>query len=87
MGEVRGWSLLRLFEEVLPAARWKELEGERKGQIYTLRVVVWMMLSQRLQQRGTQQRAVEGIAEGHLERLLPDSKRVREGRISQNTGG
>jgi putative transposase len=85
--EVGGRSLLRLFEGVLPAARWKELEGKRSGQIYTLRVVVWMMLSQRLQERGTQQRAVHGIAEGHLERLLPDSKRVGEGRISQNTGG
>jgi hypothetical protein len=30
---------------------------------------------------------VDQIAEGHLERLLPDSKRVREGKISQNTGG
>jgi putative transposase len=79
-------SLLRLFESVLPLARWKALEGTAKAQIYSLRVVVWMMLLQRLDERGTQQRAVHGIAEGHLEPLLPDSKRVREGRISQNTG-
>src|SRR5882762_6912901 len=79
-------SFLRLFESVLPLARWKALEGGAKAQIYSLRVVIWMMLLQRLDDRGTQQRAVHGIAEGHLERLLPDSKRVREGRISQNTG-
>ena len=80
-------SLLSLFESVLPTARWKALEGRAKAQIYTLRVVVWMMLLQRLDERGTQQRAVHEIARGHLERLLPESKRVREGRISQNTGG
>jgi hypothetical protein len=79
-------SFLRLFESVLPTARWKALEGRAKAQIYTLRVVVWMMLLQRLDERGTQQRAVQGIAQGHLERLLPDSKRVREGKVSQNTG-
>ncbi|MGB6729489.1 MAG: IS4 family transposase [Terracidiphilus sp.] len=78
--------LLRLFESVLPVARWKALEGRSKAQIYSLRVVVWMMLLQRLDNRGTQQRAVHEIAQGHLERLLPESKRVREGRISQNTG-
>ena len=45
-----------------------------------------MMLLQRLDERGTQQRAVHEISQGRLERLLPESKRVREGRISQNTG-
>jgi hypothetical protein len=79
-------SLLRLFESVLPMGRWKALQGRAKAQIYSLRVVVWMMLLQRLDERGTQQRAVHEIAQGHLERLLPESKRVREGRISQNTG-
>ena len=84
--EVDDRSLLRLFESVLPVARWKAFEGRAKAQIYSLRVVVWMMLLQRLNERGTQQRAVDEIAQGHLERLLPESKRVREGRISQNTG-
>jgi len=79
-------SLLRLFDSVLPMGRWKALQGRAKAQIYSLRVVVWMMLLQRLDERGTQQRAVHEIARGHLERLLPGSKRVREGRISQNTG-
>jgi len=85
--EVDGRSFLHLFESVLPTVRWQALEGKAKAQIYTLRVVVWMMLLQRLDERGTQQRAVHEIAQGHLERLLPASKRAREGRISQNTGG
>jgi hypothetical protein len=79
-------TLLGLFEAVLPVARWEALAGRATPQIYTLRVVIWMMLLQRLDMRGTQQRAVHGMAQGYLERLLPDSKRVREGRISQNTG-
>lgn len=80
-------SVLQLFEEVLPAQRWKELENRPKAQIYTLPVVIWMMLLQRFNQRGTQQEAVHQIARGNVERLLPESKRVREGKISQNTGG
>jgi len=79
-------SILRLFESVLPTVRWKALEGRAKAQTYTLRVVIWMMLLQRLAERGTQQRVVHGVAQGHLERLLPSSKRVREGKISQNSG-
>jgi hypothetical protein len=79
-------SLLRLFESVLPVARWKALDGRAKAQIYSPRLVVWIMLLQRLDERGARQRAVHEIAHGHLERLLPESKRVREGRISQNTG-
>jgi len=46
--EVDDRSLLRLFESVLPLARWKVLERRSKAQIYSLRVVVWMMLLQRL---------------------------------------
>ncbi len=70
----------------MPPGRWCAHHGRSNAQIYTLRVVVWMMLLQRLDERGTQQRAVHEIAQGHLQRLLPTSKRVREGRISQNTG-
>ena len=55
--EVDERSLLRLFESVLPMGRWKTLQGRAKAQIYSLRVVVWMMLLQRLDERGTQQRA------------------------------
>lgn len=80
--------LLRLFEELVPPERWRELEaGKGQPQIYTLPVVVWMMLFQRLNQRGTQQEAVYQIAAGRLDGLLPDCKRVREGNISPDTGG
>jgi hypothetical protein len=57
--------LLELFEEMVPAGRWREWEGEkRRAQVYALPVVVGMMLWQRLSERGTQQEAVEQMAMG-----------------------
>jgi hypothetical protein len=85
--ETDGRSLLHWFEGILPAARWNELAGRSKAQIYTLRVVVWMMLLQRWSHQGSQQQAVDEVTGGHLAHLLPDSKRVRAGKISRNTGG
>jgi DDE family transposase len=81
-------SLLQLFEQIVPPERWRELEDrKRQAQIYTLPVVVWMMLLQRLDERGSQQQAVHQILAGRLDRFLPDLKRVREGTISAATGG
>jgi hypothetical protein len=80
-------ALFQLFEQLLPAERWLELAGESEAQIYTLPVVVWMMLLQRLHERGTQQEAVHQLAAGTLDRLVPDCKRTRERKISQNRGG
>ena len=57
--EVDDRSLLRLFESVLPVARWKALEGRAKAQIYSL-CVVWMMLLQQLDEQGTLLCAVSG---------------------------
>src|SRR5215472_9730868 len=80
--------LLQLFEEAVCSRQWRELEGARKRtQIYTLPVVVGMMVLQRLKERGTQQEAVYQMAVGALQGVLADCKRVREGKISQNSGG
>lgn len=81
-------SLLQLFAKVVPTGQWRELEGEpSRTQIYTLPVVVAMMLLQRLNERGSQQEAVHQMAAGRLDPMLADCKRVRAGKISQNTGG
>jgi hypothetical protein len=80
-------SLLQFFEQIVPAERWRELEGgPRPAQIYSLPVVVWMMLLQRLDERGSQQEVVHQVALGKLGRFLPDSKRVREEKVSAATG-
>ena len=55
--------------------------------IYSLPVVVWMMVLQRIGERGTQQAAVQQLLAGQLDLLLPDYKRVRARKISPATGG
>jgi hypothetical protein len=85
--EIEGRSFLSWFESILPLARWRALEGRSKAQIYSLRVVIGMMLSQRLNPNGSQQQAVHSLVEGQMGQLLPASKRAREGKISHNTGG
>ena len=80
--------LLALFEQVAPAEGWGALaRGRSSPQIYSLPVVVGMMLAQRLDARGTQEVVVQELLNGRLMHLLPDSKRVREGKISGATGG
>lgn len=85
-------SLLRLFEQAMPAHRLQELDGQDKNrggqiQVFTLPVVVEMMLLQRLRAQGSQQDVVDALTMGGLDHLLADCKRVREERVSSNTGG
>jgi hypothetical protein len=80
--------LLQLFQRVVSEGQWEELEGrERAAQIYSLPVVVWMMVLQRIGERGTQQEAVQQLLTGQLDPLLPAYKRVRAKKISSATGG
>jgi hypothetical protein len=58
----------------------------RRG-IYSLAVVLWLMIWQRLQPRGTMSQAVRQLVQGSGRSLLPECKRVREGRISACPGG
>ena len=90
IGDADEKDILRLFIELLPPERWElleaELEGDHRPQVFTLRVVAAMMLLQRLDGHGTQAEVVRKLAEGQLDRLLPDSKRVRAKNISCNAG-
>jgi hypothetical protein len=62
--------------------------GERRRQgIYSLAVVLWLMIWQRLQPRGTLSHAVRHLVQGNGRSLLSNCKRVREGRISAAAGG
>jgi len=67
-----------------------EQQQERLGLpargIYSLAVVVWLMLWQRLEGRGTLATAVQQVVQGSLGALLPSEKRTREQRVSSNTG-
>jgi hypothetical protein len=55
--------------------------------IYSLSVVVWLMMWQRLDSRGTLAMAVQQVVQGMLGDALPQEKRVRQRRVSSNTGG
>lgn len=55
--------------------------------IYSLAVVLWLMIWQRLQPRSTMSQAVRQLVQGTGRSLLPVCKRVRENHISQAPGG
>ena len=55
--------------------------------IYTPRAVIWMMIWQRLDRRGTLASAVEQLALGRFDCVLSQCKRVQQRRIAVSTGG
>jgi hypothetical protein len=83
--------LFNLYQQLAPAAMFRLLQQElglrmRVG-IYTARVVIWMMLLQRLQPRGTLANSVAQLVEGRFDPLLSQCKRVRERKLGLSTGG
>ncbi|MDP2998810.1 MAG: IS4 family transposase, partial [Bryobacterales bacterium] len=64
--------------------------GERVGMpargIYSLTVVVWLMMWQRLDGRGSLATAVQQVVQGALGDLVLPDKRVLEQRVSSNAG-
>lgn len=63
----------------------KRLDLPDRG-IYSLAVVVWLMMWQRLDGRGSLADAVQQLLQGSLGDLVPPEKRVVERRVSSNTG-
>lgn len=81
--------LFGLFDKAVPPQFFELLQerlGVRSQGIYTLAVVVWLMMWQRLDDRGTLAVAVQQVVQGALGDMLPEEKRVRERRVSSNTG-
>jgi len=82
--------LVGLFRRVAPPAYWLRLSaqgGFRRRGIFSLAVVVWMMIAQRLHPSGSLATAVAQLRAGGYRSLMQRCKRVREGRISPSTGG
>lgn len=84
-------SIALLYQRCAPAALFEYLQKRagvkvRRG-IYSLRVVVWMMILQRLHAKGTLTSAVQLLQQGSAEGLLEPCKRVREGRLGCSPGG
>ena len=75
-------SMAMIYERCAPAALFEFLQKQagvrvRRG-IYSLRVVVWMMMLQRLHAKGTLTTAVQLLQQGAALGLLEACKRVRE---------
>jgi hypothetical protein len=84
-------ALMDLYLKVAPAELFRLLQTQagkiaRNG-IYSARLVIWMMMNQRLHAGGSLARSVEQLKQGRFEPLLSRCKRVREKRMSLATGG
>ena len=84
-------TIFALYLQLAPAELFRLLQRQmgvtvRNG-IYSARVVIWMMISQRLHPRGTLASSVEQLAQGRFDPLLSRCKRVQEKKIALSTGG
>jgi hypothetical protein len=84
-------SLLKLYEQTVGSGVVQYLEqqsgvGHKRG-VYSASVVLWLMMLQRLQGRGTLASAVQMLLEGAAGPLLAPCRRVRRKCISSRTGG
>jgi hypothetical protein len=83
--------LMNLYLQIAPAELFRLLQREsgrivRTG-IYSARLVIWMMMFQRLEARGTLAKSVEQLTQGRFAPLMSRCKRVEEKRIGSGTGG
>jgi hypothetical protein len=82
---------LNLYSQIAPGELFRLLQRNlgfttRSG-LYSPRVLIWMMMRQRLDARGTLAKAVQELAAGELDPLLSRCKRAKEHRVSVATGG
>jgi putative transposase len=82
--------LLCLFERIAPPSWFQDLvpktgPGSRQG-IYSLAVVIWLMIVQRLHSKGTLSSALQQLLQSRPGKLLSPCKRVRDNRISSHVG-
>lgn len=64
----------------------KQARLKIRGCIYTAQVVIWLMILQRLQPRGTLATGVEALLAGAADGLLSSCGRARQKRASRRTG-
>jgi hypothetical protein len=84
-------AIFDLYRQLVPAELLRVLQRTtgatvRTG-IYSARLVIWMMINQRLQARGTLASSVEQLVRGRFDPLLSQCKRVAQKKIGLSTGG
>jgi hypothetical protein len=89
-GESLGQQIFGWFGKILPASFFallkQDLEIIENSCIFILPVTTWLMIMQRLSQKGTLATAVSELLQGNGRELPDPCKQVLEGRISANTG-
>ena len=84
-------ALFSLYRQLASAELFRLLQRQMglrvRAGIYTARLVIWMMMIQRLQPRGTLASSVAQLVEGRFDPLLSQCKRVQEKHIGLSTGG
>ena len=83
--------MLDLYAQIAPGSLFgclqRGLGVNKHDGIYTPRVVLWMMMQQRLDPRGTLESTVGRLVLGHFDPLLSQCKRARERKIGLSTAG
>src|SRR5713101_6844703 len=83
--------MFSLYLEMAPAELFRLLQRQQgmtvRNGIYSARLVIWMMMNQRLQARGTLASSVEQLVQGRFDPLLSRCKRVQQKKIALSTGG
>jgi len=80
-----------LYRQLAPAELFRLLQRQMgvrvHNGIYSAQLVIWMMINQRLQARGTLASSVEQLVQGRFDPLLSRCKRVQQKKIALSTGG
>jgi hypothetical protein len=84
-------AIFGLYLQLAPAELFRLLQRQmgaivRNG-VYSARLVIWMMIDQRLHARGTLASSVERLVQGRFDSLLSRCKRVQQKKIALSTGG
>jgi len=87
-GDLSG--ILDLYSEAVPEHCFERLERELglpvRQRVFTLPLVVWLMISQRLDPKATLSTAVQQVVQRQPQALLSGHKRILEGTVSCHTG-
>jgi hypothetical protein len=82
---------MRLYQQCISSAvveyLQKQMRVKMRDCVYTAQVVIWLMICQWLQPKGTLASTVETLSDGAADPLLSHRGRLRRNRISRRTGG
>src|SRR5229473_5575983 len=87
-GDLSG--VMDLYGKAVPEDFFQTLENDlglpARQRIFSLPLVVWLMISQRLDPKATRSTAVQQVVQQRPRTLLSDHKRIRERTVSGHTG-